>query len=414
MLFLLSRQYTSPEFASTVVNLLRDNFFLPGWTFLPRDLDAAKTISIHKVSGSLTNAVFFISCPTLPPQPPSSASYVTAKPIEPVTVLLRIYGPSSGQLISRRAELHILHTLSSHYGIGPRILGTFENGRVEEYFESKALDKALMRDVKISRWVGRRMRELHGVDLGRMMIGDGDGAKGRPYRTNSVSSIVSASSSYSNTSVLSTSSASSSSSINTILPLSPSLSTTSSYGGPPGSYMRQSRSISPGSTESPPIRKKRSRSSLRGSNPPSPVIRPSNTGIVPRKKKSGSSSTVKKEKETIAAWENIRRWTKEAKRVFELVSTVEKLASFSSSSSTDGLDLFKTPRSQWPDPLSSPEALVRVKNVLDLARFEEETKRYKSWVKKMEKINGKSKRVFAHNDAQYGNLLVKVAEAEPR
>lgn len=102
---------------------------------------------VHKVSGSLTNAVFFVSCPSLP------------------TLLLRIYGPSSGSLISRPRELHTLHILSSKYHIGPRVYGTFENGRIEEYFDSVTLTASDLRNAQISRWVGARMAELHLVDI---------------------------------------------------------------------------------------------------------------------------------------------------------------------------------------------------------------------------------------------------------
>ena len=80
-------------------------------------------------------------------------------------MLLRIYGPSSGSLISRPRELHTLHVLSSKYNIGPRVYGTFENGRVEEYFDSTALTASEMRDPEVSSWIGARMAELHGVDI---------------------------------------------------------------------------------------------------------------------------------------------------------------------------------------------------------------------------------------------------------
>lgn len=109
-------------------------------------LDPA-ALTITKVPGSLTNAVFFVSYPSKP------------------TVLLRIYGPSSGSLISRPRELHILHVLSSKYRIGPQVYGTFENGRIEEYFESTTLSKAELCDAEISRWVACRMAEMHTVDL---------------------------------------------------------------------------------------------------------------------------------------------------------------------------------------------------------------------------------------------------------
>ncbi|KAJ7770796.1 choline kinase cytoplasm [Mycena maculata] len=141
-----ARHYKQFSFASHLLQCLR-SLKVPTWLgpeITPQD------IRIHKVSGSLTNAVFFVS---------SSLQ-------EPRTVLLRIYGPSSGSLISRPKELHALHVLSSQYRIGPRVYGTFENGRVEEYFEcNRTLTASDLRDPKISRWIGARMAELHSVDI---------------------------------------------------------------------------------------------------------------------------------------------------------------------------------------------------------------------------------------------------------
>lgn len=107
-------------------------------------------VRVTKVSGSMTNAVFFVSCP---------------KRLNVKTLLLRIYGPSSSELISRPRELHTLHVLSSRYGIGPRVFGTFDNGRLEEFFVSSPLTAAQLRDPTISGWVGARMAELHRVDI---------------------------------------------------------------------------------------------------------------------------------------------------------------------------------------------------------------------------------------------------------
>ncbi len=83
----------------------------------------------------------------------------------PPTLLLRVYGPSTGTLISRSEELRILHTLSSQYGLGPRVEGTFENGRIEQFFNSRALTAAELRDRSTSSSIACRMRELHSVDL---------------------------------------------------------------------------------------------------------------------------------------------------------------------------------------------------------------------------------------------------------
>ena len=107
-------------------------------------------IRVNKASGGLTNAVFFVSCPSIP---------------RTSTLLLRIYGPSSGSLISRPHELEVLHVLSSKYKIGPLIYGTFDNGRIEQYFDSVPLTAADLRDPEISRWIAARMAELHQVDI---------------------------------------------------------------------------------------------------------------------------------------------------------------------------------------------------------------------------------------------------------
>jgi choline kinase len=139
------RQYTSSSFAQQLLEILRV-FRVPSWsqTGAPSPVP-----SIRKVSGSLTNAVFFVSSP-------STSSR---------TLLLRLYGASSCTLISRPRELRVLHALSSRYKLGPRIYGTFTNGRVEEYFDSVALTAKDMRKPRVSGYIGARMAELHSVDI---------------------------------------------------------------------------------------------------------------------------------------------------------------------------------------------------------------------------------------------------------
>ncbi|KAG6866842.1 hypothetical protein C0991_008778 [Blastosporella zonata] len=140
------RQYKTQAFTQRLFDCLR-SLSVPFWSTYPI---VPAEIKIHKVSGSLTNAVFFVSYPSVR---------------KSRTVLLRIYGVASGSLISRPRELHTLHILSSQYRIGPRVYGTFENGRVEEYFESTTLTASDIRDSTISRWIGARMAELHSVDI---------------------------------------------------------------------------------------------------------------------------------------------------------------------------------------------------------------------------------------------------------
>ena len=68
-------------------------------------------------------------------------------------------------LIDRDAELQILRRLGRQ-NIGPRLLGTFNNGRFEEYIHAKALTPFELRQPDISRQIAKRMRELHdGIEL---------------------------------------------------------------------------------------------------------------------------------------------------------------------------------------------------------------------------------------------------------
>ncbi|KAI0322304.1 kinase-like protein, partial [Amylostereum chailletii] len=137
-----SRQYKTSPFAQQLLDILH-SLRVPTWS----KVASPSAVAVHKVSGSLTNAVFFVSSPTSR------------------TLLLRIYGPSSGSLISRPRELHTLHVLSATYHMGPRVYGTFDNGRIEEYFDSVALSASEMRDQRTSRFIGARMAELHSVDV---------------------------------------------------------------------------------------------------------------------------------------------------------------------------------------------------------------------------------------------------------
>jgi choline kinase len=83
----------------------------------------------------------------------------------PMNLLLRIYGPQVEHLIDRGEELAILKRLARKK-IGPRMLGTFLNGRFEEYLHAKTLEAQDLRVSETSKQVAKRMRELHdGIEL---------------------------------------------------------------------------------------------------------------------------------------------------------------------------------------------------------------------------------------------------------
>lgn len=80
-------------------------------------------------------------------------------------LLLRIYGPQVEHLIDRESELQILKRLARKR-IGPRLLGTFTNGRFEEYLQARPLTFQELRIPETSKQIAKRMRELHeGIDL---------------------------------------------------------------------------------------------------------------------------------------------------------------------------------------------------------------------------------------------------------
>lgn len=80
-------------------------------------------------------------------------------------LLLRIYGPQVEHLINRESELQILRRLRRKR-IGPCLLGTFTNGRFEEFFYADTLTAADLRIPQTSMQIAKRMRELHdGIEL---------------------------------------------------------------------------------------------------------------------------------------------------------------------------------------------------------------------------------------------------------
>lgn len=382
LIYVIHRRYTTASYAASLLVLLRDDLDLDGWSALPDDTPSS-WLSIHKVSGALTNAVFFVSCPKAQNPPP--------------TVLVRVYGPSSGSLILRKVELHLLHNLSSSYGIGPAVLGTFENGRVEEFFKSRALHKEEIREPKISRWIARRMKELHGVPREVLQpppektvdSSGNDTAALRPKLAGRNSSTASLAS---NTSAFSFGSSYSSDSGRSSSMNSNATSRQNSFSGASGG-MEFALGAAADFSESRAPQKKRSRSSRGSFNylPPTP-------GSASPLVKSGV-----KQKDKLGVWDNVTRSTREAGRILHMV---EKLRSL------PGVDA--TTVKTLASPMESPSAMLAFKDQFDLARFEHEIKAYRGWLKNWEKQNGKSKRCLSHNDAQYGNLLIRLVNDEQK
>lgn len=138
---------------------------LKGWRRIP--IENGRDIDVERLSGALTNAVYVITPPKNVPSQPSvddaSKTSVSKKP--PSKLLLRVYGPQAEHLIDRDEELSILRRLARKR-IGPRMLGTFTNGRFEQFFNARTLTAEDLRIPDTSKQIAKRMRELHdGIEL---------------------------------------------------------------------------------------------------------------------------------------------------------------------------------------------------------------------------------------------------------
>lgn len=128
---------------------------LKGWRRVP--LEAGDSISVERLSGALTNAVYVVN-------PPSELPDAAGKR-PPPKLLLRVYGPQVEHLIDRDTELQVLGRLARKR-IGPRLLGTFQNGRFEQFFNAITLTPSDIREPDMSKHIAKRMKELHlGIDL---------------------------------------------------------------------------------------------------------------------------------------------------------------------------------------------------------------------------------------------------------
>ncbi|KAI9848803.1 MAG: hypothetical protein M1838_000356 [Thelocarpon superellum] len=139
---------------------------LKGWRSVP--LDRASEIEVTRLSGALTNAVYLVFPPL------DFRSHTTDVSEEgrpraykkpPQKLLLRIYGPQVDELIDRDYELQVLRRLARQR-IGPRLLGTFLNGRFEQFLNAQTLTARDLRAPDTSKQIAKRMRELHdGIEL---------------------------------------------------------------------------------------------------------------------------------------------------------------------------------------------------------------------------------------------------------
>ncbi|KAK6145818.1 hypothetical protein DH2020_019687 [Rehmannia glutinosa] len=110
-----------------------------------------RTLKVVHLSGAMTNEIYRISWPTM---------------MENVvrTVLVRIYGEGVELFFNRDEEIRTFECISIH-GHGPKLLGQFREGRVEEFIHARTLSAADLRDPETSALIAKKMREFHNLDM---------------------------------------------------------------------------------------------------------------------------------------------------------------------------------------------------------------------------------------------------------
>ncbi|KAK4774251.1 hypothetical protein SAY87_029270 [Trapa incisa] len=113
------------------------------------------TLQVIPLKGAMTNQVYQINWPTTPS---ATEEGLIRK------VLLRVYGEGVELFFNRDDEIRTFECMSNH-GQGPRLLGRFAQGRVEEFIHAKTLSAADLRDPHISALIAVKLREFHDLDM---------------------------------------------------------------------------------------------------------------------------------------------------------------------------------------------------------------------------------------------------------
>ncbi|XP_074264426.1 putative choline kinase 1 isoform X1 [Silene latifolia] len=115
------------------------------------DVENPTEIQVKALSGAMTNQVFQII-------------WLTEKTDLHRKVLVRIYGDGVDIFFNRDDEIRTFECLS-HHGQGPRLLGRFPDGRVEEFIHARTLSAEDLRDPEISALIASKMKEFHSLNM---------------------------------------------------------------------------------------------------------------------------------------------------------------------------------------------------------------------------------------------------------
>lgn len=115
------------------------------------DVVDLEQLEIVPLKGAMTNEVFQVTWPT-------TDGDFSRK------VLVRVYGEGVEVFFNREDEIRTFETISKH-GQGPRLLGRFGDGRIEEFIHARTLSAADLRDPEISALIAAKLREFNTLDM---------------------------------------------------------------------------------------------------------------------------------------------------------------------------------------------------------------------------------------------------------
>lgn len=121
---------------------------IPSWKHID-----ANHIKVKPLTGGLTNHLWVVTAPNATPN----------------KVVLKIFGRNSEAFIDRNQEKLIMRQLQMR-GIGPQVLATFKEGRIESYIVGKTLVAKDLRVPKISQAIAHTVRAFHNTKVPKQEI----------------------------------------------------------------------------------------------------------------------------------------------------------------------------------------------------------------------------------------------------
>ncbi|KFK45108.1 hypothetical protein AALP_AA1G345500 [Arabis alpina] len=119
------------------------------WGDVVEDLES---LQVKPMKSAMTNEVYMVDWPT------------KGNKFKHRKLLVRVYGEGVDLFFDRKDEIRTFEVVS-RYGHGPKLLGRFTGGRIEEFIHARTLSAEDLRDTEVSALVAAKLREFHGINV---------------------------------------------------------------------------------------------------------------------------------------------------------------------------------------------------------------------------------------------------------